>query len=41
MTPKEQKDNKYVSVKNYKPSGNLVYGEDLLAKVEKKITFAS
>lgn len=41
MTPKEQKDSKYVSVKHYKPSGNLVYGADLLAKVEKKITFAS
>ena len=36
----EQKDQKqYASIKNYKPSGNLVYGADLLAKIEKKITF--
>ena len=38
--PTEQKDQKqYASIKNYKPSGNLVYGADLLAKIEKKITF--
>ena len=36
----EQKDQKqYASIKNYKPSGNLVYGADLLAQIEKKITF--
>lgn len=35
-----QKDQKqYTPIKNYKPSGNLVYGQDLLAKVEKKISF--
>lgn len=34
-TQKEEK--KYVSVKEYKPTGNLVYGPDLLEKIEKKI----
>lgn len=34
---KEQANQKYVNIKNYKPSG--VYGADLLEKVEKKITF--
>jgi hypothetical protein len=38
--PNDQKDQKqYASIKNYKPSGNLVYGSDLLAKIEKKISF--
>jgi hypothetical protein len=37
MTAKEQANQKYVSIKNYKPSG--VYGPELLEKVEKKITF--
>ena len=33
----QQKDQKqYTPIKNYKPS---VYGQDLLAKVEKKISF--
>ena len=33
----QNKDHKqYTSIKSYKPS---VYGEDLLAKVEKKISF--
>jgi len=32
----QQKDQKYTPIKNYKPS---VYGQDLLEKVEKKITF--
>ncbi len=31
---------KYQSIKNYKPSGNLVYGNDVIEKLEKKITFA-
>jgi hypothetical protein len=30
---------KYQSIKNYKPSGNLVYGNDVIEKLEKKITF--
>ena len=35
-----QKDQKqYTPIKSYKPSGALVYGNDLLAKVEKKISF--
>lgn len=29
----------YTPIGAYKPSGNLVYGPDLLAKLEKKITF--
>ncbi len=29
----------YTPIGTYKPSGNLVYGPDLLAKLEKKITF--
>jgi hypothetical protein len=35
---KEQKQ--YNSIKNYKPTGNLVYSNDMLEKLEKKITFA-
>lgn len=34
---KEQKQ--YNSIKNYKPTGNLVYSNDILEKLEKKITF--
>jgi hypothetical protein len=35
-----QKDQKqYNSIKNYRPTGNLVYSNDILEKVEKKITF--
>ena len=30
---------KYQSTKNYKPSGNLVYGNDVIERLEKKITF--
>jgi hypothetical protein len=37
ITQKDQKQ--YTPIKNYKPTGNLVYGQDLLAKVEKKISF--
>jgi hypothetical protein len=37
INTKDQKQ--YTPIKNYKPSGNLVYGQDLLAKVEKKISF--
>jgi len=29
----------YASVKDYKPTGNLVYGEDMMNKLEKKIKF--
>lgn len=29
----------YSSVKDYKPTGNLVYGEDMMNKLEKKINF--
>jgi hypothetical protein len=29
----------YTSIKNYKPTGNLVYGQDILEKLEKKISF--
>ena len=29
----------YTPIGTYKPSGNLVYGPDILAKLEKKITF--
>ena len=34
---KEQKQ--YNSIKNNKPTGNLVYSNDILEKLEKKITF--
>ena len=41
--PQQQGDQKnlkqYTPIKSYKPSGNLVYGPDLLAKTEKRITF--
>ena len=30
-------DKKYLSVKDYKPTGNLLYGPDLLEKLEKKL----
>ena len=36
-TTKEQKN--YTSVKSYKPTGNLVYNQDLFEKLEKKIVF--
>lgn len=29
----------YTPIKNYKPTGNLVYGQDILDKLEKKIRF--
>lgn len=29
----------YTPIKNYKPTGNLVYGQDILDKLEKKISF--
>jgi hypothetical protein len=35
--PKEEKQQGYNSVKDYKPSGNLLYAEDLMRKIEKKI----
>jgi len=34
---KEQKN--YTSVKSYKPTGNLVYNQDLFEKLEKKVIF--
>jgi hypothetical protein len=37
LTAKEQANQKYVSIKNYKPSG--IYAPELMEKVEKKITF--
>ncbi len=40
--PGDQKNQKqYTPIKSYKPSGNLIYGPDLLAKTEKKISFDS
>lgn len=38
-TQQTKEPSKYQSTKNYKPSGNLVYGNDLMEKLEKKITF--
>ena len=35
--PKEEKQKNYNSVKDYKPSGNLLYAEDLMRKIENKI----
>ena len=29
----------YSSIKDYKPTGNLVYGDDMMNKLEKKINF--
>ena len=44
--PGENPDNKiikngkeYSSIKDYKPTGNLVYGDDMMNKLEKKINF--
>jgi len=28
----------YSSIKDYKPTGNLVYGEDMMNKLEKKLS---
>ena len=40
QTNNEQKDQKqYTPIKSYKPSGNLVYGPDLIEKTGKKISF--
>ena len=33
----QKDDKKFVSVKEYKPTGNFLYGPDLLDKIEKKI----
>lgn len=33
----QKNDKKYVSVKEYKPTGNLLYNQELLEKIEKKI----
>ena len=33
----KKEENKYLSVKDYKPTGNLLYGPDILEKLEKKI----
>ena len=37
LPKKDQKQ--YNSVSNYKPTGNLVYNEDIFKKLEKKVTF--
>jgi hypothetical protein len=34
---REKEQKQYISVKNYKPSGNLVYTSDMFEKLEKKI----
>jgi len=43
-TQKESKDSKeskqYNSIKNYKPTGNLIYSNDMFEKIEKKVNFA-
>ena len=39
---KETKETKqYNSIKNYKPTGNLIYSNDMFEKIEKKVNFAS
>jgi len=43
-TQKDSKDSKeskqYNSIKNYKPTGNLIYSNDMFEKIEKKVNFA-
>jgi hypothetical protein len=34
----QKEQQKYIPVKNYKPTGNLVYSNDMFEKLEKKIT---
>jgi hypothetical protein len=34
---REKEQKQYISVKNYKPLGNLVYSSDMFEKLEKKI----
>lgn len=36
---KEKEQKQYTSIKTYKPTGNLVYDQDMLDKIEKKVTF--
>ena len=33
----KKEDNKFLSVKDYKPTGNLLYGPEMLEKLEKRI----
>ena len=37
---KEKEQKQYTSIKSYKPTGNLVYDQDMLDKIEKKVTFS-
>ena len=37
---KEKEQKQYTSIKTYKPTGNLVYDQDMLDKIEKKVTFS-
>jgi len=37
--PSKKDQKQYNSVSNYKPTGNLVYNEDIFKKLEKKVTF--
>jgi hypothetical protein len=43
-TQKDSKDSKeskqYNSIKNYKPTGNLIYSNDMFEKIDKKVNFA-
>lgn len=36
---KEKEQKQYTSIKTYKPTGNLVYDQDMLDKIKKKVTF--
>ena len=38
---KEKEQKQYTSIKSYKPTGNLVYDEEMLVKIEKEVTFSS
>jgi len=37
---KDNKEKKYTSIKQYKPTGNLVYDNQLFETIEKRVTFA-
>lgn len=40
-TQKDSKETKqYNSIKNYKPTGNLIYSNDMFEKIEKKVNFS-
>jgi hypothetical protein len=38
MLGKEKEQNKFIPVKTYKPTGNLVYSMDMFEQLGKKIT---